>query len=112
MLISKDQFYHFVNRLKHCYEEQDKFHTALRPFFDYLVCNYMQQAINGLEELLVAVCECEEEDDIFRWWIEECDEDSCVITVRNTVTGDETDYNVQSVEGLYNYLYDLYHKAD
>lgn len=110
MLIAKEHFIHFVNGLKHCYEEQDKFHDAIRPFFDSPVCNYMQQAIDVLQELLVIVSECEE-DDIFSWWIHECDEDNHIITVRNR-NGDKTQYDVLSAEGLYNYLYDMYHHDD
>lgn len=112
MLISKDQFCHFVNRLKHCYEEQDKFHDAIKPFFDSPICNYMQQAIDGLDELLVVVSECEDEDDIFRWWIHECNEDNHILIVIDTSSGDETEYDVLTAEGLYTYLYDMYHTND
>ena len=112
MLISKDQFLHFANRFRNCYIEQDALHNALRPFMDSPVITYGQKAIDGLEELLVVVSECEDEDDIFGWWVRECDEDSCIINVRNTVTGDETEYDVLTAEGLYNYLYDMYHKGD
>lgn len=112
MLISKDQFLHFTNRLTNCYKEQDKFHDALRPFFESPVCDYMQQAIDGLEELLTVVCECEDEDDIFSWWIHECNKDNCILTVQDTKTGNKTEHNVLTAEGLYNYLYDMYHHDD
>lgn len=112
MLISKDQFCHFVNRLKHCYEEQDKFNEALGPYFERPIVTYGQKAIDGLEELLITVCECENEDDIFVWWIHECDEDNCILTIEDTSTGIKTEHNVLTVEGLYNYLYDMYHHDD
>jgi hypothetical protein len=69
----------------------------------------LQKAIDGIEELLVVVCECNDEDDIFSWWVHECDEDNCILTVQNTITGDKTEYNVLTAEGLYTYLYDMYH---
>ena len=112
MLITKDQFLHFTNRLAKCYKEQDTFHNGMRKYFDSPICSYLQSAINGLEELLTVVCECEDEDDIFRWWIEECDKDNCIITVQNTKTGNVTEYNVLTAEGLYNYLYNMHHHED
>jgi hypothetical protein len=72
----------------------------------------MQQAIDGLDELLVVVSECDDEDDIFRWWIHECNDYNCILTVQDTATGEKTDYDVKSTEGLYNYLYDMYHHED
>mgnify|MGYP003291087948 CR=1 FL=1 len=112
MLITKDQFLHFTNRLAKCYAEQEAFHTDMRKYFDSPVFNYLQSAINGLEELLVVVAECDDEDDIFSWWINECDKDNCILTVQDTTTGDNTEYNVLTAEGLYNYLYDMYHHND
>ena len=112
MLISKIQFLHFANRYKHCVEEQKKFHDAIRPYFDFPVCNYLQQAISGLEELLTVVSECEDEDGIFSWWVENHPNDDKLITVKDTKSGDETVYNVESAEGLHNYLYDMYHHDD
>ena len=109
MLISKDQFLHFVNRLAKCHAEQEAFHNDLRKYFDSPVCNYMQKAIDGLEELLVVVSECEEEDDIFSWWVYECNKDNCILTVQHTDTGEKIEYNVLTAEGLYAYLYDMYH---
>ena len=112
MLITKDEFLHFAKRYRHCVEEQHKFHDAIRPYFDFPVCNYLQQAVNGLEDLLTVVSECEDEDGIFNWWVENHPNDSKLITVRDTSTGDETIYDVESAEGLYNYLYDMYHTGD
>lgn len=112
MLISKDQFCHFVNRLVHCHEEQEQFHEDMRKYFDHPICTYLDKAIEGLKELLTVVCECEDEDDIFTWWLNEVDTDNRIINVQNTTTGDVTEYDVLSVEGLYNYLYDMYHHDD
>ncbi len=112
MLITKDQFLHFANRYKHCVEEQKKFHDAIRPYFDFPVCNYLQQAIDGLEDLLTVVSGCEDEDGIFSWWVENHPNDAKVITVRDVNTGDDTVFDVETVEGLYNYLYYMYHHDD
>ena len=112
MLITKDQFLHFTHKLRLCYRERDAFHKDMRKYFDSPVCNYLQSAIDGLEELLVTVCECQDEDDIFRWWIEECDKESRWIKVQDTSTGNTVEYDVLSAEGLYTYLYDMYHHGD
>lgn len=112
MLISKVRFIYYANKFKDALEEQKKFHDALRPFFDFPVCNYRDDLVNAYESLLVAVSECEDEDGIFSWWAENHPNDSKLITVRDTTTGDETVYDVEPTEGLYNYLYDLYHKGD
>ena len=110
MLISKIQFLHFANRYKHCVEEQEKFHDAIRPYFDFPICNYLQQAIDGLEDLLTVVSECDDEENgIFSWWVENHPNDDKIIHVRDSETGDEVVYDVESAEGLYNYLYDTYH---
>ena len=112
MLINKDQFLHFANRYKHCVEERRKFHDAIRPYFDFPICNYMQQAVDGLEELLTIVCECEDEDGIFSWWVENSPNDDKIIHVRDILSEDEKVYDVESAEGLYDYLYDIYHRED
>ena len=112
MLISKLQFLHFANRYKHCVEEQRRFHDAIRPYFDFPVCNYLQQAIDGLEDLLVVVSECDDEDGIFGWWAENHPNNDKCITVKGSKSGSETVYDVESTEGLYNYLYDMYHHDD
>jgi hypothetical protein len=72
----------------------------------------LQRAVDGLEDLLTVVCECEDEDGIFSWWVEDQPNDNKLITVRDTTSGDETVYDVESAEGLYNYLYDMYHHDD
>lgn len=109
MLINRDQFLHFANRYKHCREEQEKFQVALRPFFDSPVCRYLQKAIDGLEDLLVVVSECQDEDGIFWWWADA--QENKIIEVRDT-EGITKLYDVETAEGLYNYLYDLYHHDD
>lgn len=110
MLISKDQFLHFVNRYRNCYIEQNALHEALRPFIERPIITYGQKAIDGLEEMLVCVSECEEEDGIFWWWVHE-DVDKLIV-VKDAVTGDEEEFDVESAEGLYNYLYYMYHHGD
>lgn len=109
MLVSKDQFIHFVNRYKHICEEQDAFHKALQPFFERPVCNYMQKAVDAFVELLTLVAECEDEDDIFYWWLHE--DVTKQITVQNPCTGDVEVFDVEKPEGLYDYLYYMYHKG-
>lgn len=111
MLISKEQFCHFVNRYKHCIEEQDNFNKAVHPFGS-IDLNIGDEALEGLSELLVIVSECENEDDIFFWWIHECDEDNHILTVTDASNDNETEYDVLTPEGLYNYLYDMYHHED
>jgi hypothetical protein len=108
MLITKDQFCHFVNRYKHCLEEQDEFITAMQPWFGSPVFRYMQQAVDGLEELLVIVSKCEEDDEIFYWWATDSSEKK--ITVEHQPGGDIEVYDVETAVGLYEYLYDMYHK--
>lgn len=112
MLISKEQFISFANDLRICHREQDSFHNDLRKYFDSPVCNYLQSAINTIEDMLVVMAECQDEDDIFSWWIHECDKDNHILTVKDTSTGNETEYDVLTPEGLYNYLYDMYHHDD
>lgn len=110
MLVSKDQFIHFVTRYRHIREEQDAFHAALRPYFESPVCNYLQKAVDGYVELLVAIAECDDEDDIFWWWAHE-DVDK-IINVQEASTGEQLSFNVETPEGLYEYLYYMYHEED
>lgn len=112
MLISKARFLYYVGEYKKDYKERCRFHDALRQYFDFPVCNYRDDLANAYESLLVAVSECEEEDGIFSWWLEDHPNDSKLITVKDTTTGDETVYDVETAEGLYNYLYDMYHHDD
>ena len=110
MLVSKDQFIHFVNRYRHILDERDAFHEALRPFFERPICCYMEKAVDGFEELLTVVAECEDEDEIFYWWARENVDKK--ITVQDAVTGDVEVFDVESAEGLYEYLYYMYHSED
>jgi hypothetical protein len=110
MLISKDQFLHFANRYRNCCVEQDALHSALSPFIERPIITYGQKALDGLQEMLVCMSECEDEDDIFWWWVHE-DVDK-KITVQNAVTGDVEVFDVESAEGLYEYLYYMYHSED
>lgn len=107
MLVSKEQFIYYLNEYKKDYEEQENFHNALRPYFDFPVCNYRDNLCSAYESLLVTISECHEEDGIFGWWVKNRKSDDTCITVKKT--GYETVYNVYSEEGLYNYLYDMYH---
>lgn len=110
MLISKDQFLHFANRYRNCCAEQEALRGALRPFIESPVITYGQKALDGLEEMLVCMSECEDEDSIFWWWANE-DVDK-VIIVEHQPGGDQIAYDVATAEGLYNYLYDMYHHDD
>jgi hypothetical protein len=112
MLVSKVQFIYYLQKYKEAYEEQRRFHDALRPFFDFPVCTYQDNLFNAYESLLVAVSECEDEDGIFSWWVENHPNEPKTITVRDVNTGDETVYDVESAEVLYSYLYDMYHHDD
>ncbi len=112
MLISKDRFIHYVTMYKEAFEEQDRFHNALKPFFDFPVCNYMSSLIDSYESLLVEVSECQDEDGIFGWWIFESPKEDKTITVQHQPSGDIEVYDVSTADGLYNYLYDMYHSED
>ena len=110
MLISRDQFLHFVNRYRNCCVEQEALHKALRPFIESPVITYGQKALDGLEEMLVCMSECDDEDGIFWWWANEDVDKS--ITVRIPGFCDEKVYDVSTAGGLYDYLYDMYHHDD
>ena len=109
MLISKEKFISYLNSYKESYDEQNRFHTALRPFFDFPVCKYRDNLMTAYEELLVDVCECSDEDGIFSWWLYDSDPDNKIITVKEK-DGTTTKYDVSSPEGLYNYLVTYYGK--
>jgi hypothetical protein len=114
MRISKEKFSYFVNKYKAAMEEMDHFHEALRPYFDSPVCRYQSELLAAYEELLVEISECADEDAIFSWWVNEPQQDqsNSVITVQNTKSGEIAEYNVHTTEGLYNYLFDMYHNTD
>lgn len=111
MLISKEQFVTALNAFKEEFEQLEKLEEALKPFFDNrLPCitagNGLRDAFN---DLLVAVAECENEDDIFFWWLfDSCDK---VLTVDLQPEGNQETYDVSTAEGLYDYLYDMYHTS-
>lgn len=108
MLISKEKFIYYLNKYKEAYEEENRFHEALRPFFDFPVCTYMSGLMSSYENLLGVVSECEEcEDGIFSWWLNPR-EDKTII-VQDTKSGAKINYNVETSAGLYKYLYDMYH---
>ena len=108
MLIDKDKFIYFANRYRNCYVERDALCSALKPFIENPIITYGKKALDSLEEFLVCVSECEDDDGIFWWWVNE-DVDK-VITIRDPETGDEDEFDVGSAEGLYWYLYYMYHK--
>jgi hypothetical protein len=108
MLISKEKFITYLNKYKEAYEEQERFHEALRPFFDFPVCTYRDNLMNAYEQLLVEVSECGEYDDgIFSWWLYESPNDNKIITVKEK-DGTTIDYDVATAEGLYDYLVTYY----
>lgn len=108
MLITKESFITYLNEYKRAFEEQKKFQEALRPFFDFPVCTYLDSLFRAYEELLVEVSECADEDGIFNWWLTESPNDNKVITIKSN-DGIKKSYDVTSTEGLYTYLYDMYH---
>ena len=112
MLISKAQFIYYTNKYKEAHEEQEKFHDALRPYFDFPVCTYRDVLVNAYESLLVTVSECQDDAGIFNWWAENHSNDDKLITVKTPGFGNEKVYDVESAEGLYDYLYDMYHHDD
>lgn len=111
MLISRDKFIYYLTKYRQAYEEQNRFHDALRPFFDSPVCKYKDDLMQAYEELLVEVSECSDEDGIFSWWLYEGSEDSTrIITVKES--GKEPiDFDVATAEGLYDYLVAVYDRS-
>lgn len=107
MLISKEKFINYVNKYKEACEEQKRFQDALRPFLDFPVCTYRDNLMNAYEQLLVEVCECQEEDDIFSWWLFESPNDSKVISIKEK-DGTIVEYDVATPEVLYDYLVTYY----
>ena len=107
MLISKERFIHYINKYKEAWEEQERLQDALRPFFDFPICTYRDNLMNAYEQLLVEVCGCQEEDDIFSWWLFESPNDSKIISIKEK-DGTTVDYDVTNAEGLYDYLVTYY----
>ena len=49
MLISKVRFIYYLDKYKQDYEERKRFHDALRPFFDFPICNYRDDLCTAYE---------------------------------------------------------------
>jgi hypothetical protein len=112
MLVSETQFIYYVTKYKEAYEEKHRFHDALRPFFDFPICNYQDELFNAYESLLIAISECyDEKTDIFYWWVSEHPNDDKIIRVKQP-NGEKVEYDVATAGGLYRYLYDMYHHDD
>jgi hypothetical protein len=111
MLVSKEKFLHYLSAYKVAYDEQRKFHDAIRPYFDFPVFNYLSGLQTAYEELLTEISECQGEDGIFWWWLTDSPNDDKIIKVKQS-GGETVEYDVTAAEGLYNYLYDLYHHDD
>jgi hypothetical protein len=111
MLISKEQFIKYLNALKEEYAELDKFEEALKPFFDCkpLVTSGTKFR-DAYKDMLVEMCECQEEDDIFWWWL--FDGGKKILDVEMQPGGDKETYDVSTPEGLYDYLCYMYHHDD
>lgn len=108
MLISKEKFINYLSKYKEAWEEKDRFHKALEPFFDLPIVKLGDNLIDAYEELLVEVSECgEHEDGIFSWWYWESPNDDKIITVKEK-DGTEVEYDVTTAEGLYDYLVTYY----
>lgn len=110
MMISKELFVKTLNTLKESYGEMERFQDAMEPFLhNPMVCKLGESAREAIDHLLVAVCGCEEEDDIFFWWLFDSSKKEIEVTAgkrKGCV------YNVETPEGLYDYLYDTYHHDD
>ncbi len=109
-MISKEKFVNYLNKYKEASEEQFRFQAALGPFFQFLpVCTYRDNLMDAYAELLVEVCGCAEEDDIFSWWLFESSNDLKIIS-RTEKDGTTYEYDVATPEGLYDYLATYYNK--
>ena len=109
MLISKDKFIEYLNEYKEAYEEQQRFHKALEPFFERPICRYRESLMFAYERLLVDICECDDEDGIFSWWLYTSTDADRVITVKEK-DGTTLKYDVSTAAGLYDYLSAYYGK--
>lgn len=112
MLVSKEKFIYYLSKYKEAWEEQKKFHDALRPFFDRPLCTYRESLFDAYEELLVEISECYDDDGIFSWWLIESPNDDKLITVKTPGFDDVEVFDCSSVEGLYNYLCYMYDKKE
>ena len=112
MLVSKEKFLHYLSAYKAAYDEQRRFHDAIRPYFDFPVFNYMSGLQAAYEELLCEISECQDEDGIFWWWLTDSPNDDKIIRVQDARTGEITEYDVTAPEVLYAYLFDMYHHDD
>lgn len=111
MLISKELFVKTLNTLKESYDELERFQDAMEPFLhNPLVCKLGESAREALDHLLVEVCGCQDEGDIFFWWL--FDGSEKVIEVEKQPGGDKEVFDVRTPEGLYDYLYYMYHKEE
>jgi hypothetical protein len=111
MLVSKEKFINYLNSYKEAWEEQCRFQSVLRPFFESPICKYRDNLMNAYEELLVDISECHDEDGIFGWWLYESGSEDKTITVKEK-DGSTTKYDVSDPEGLYKYLVTYYGKAE
>ena len=109
MLISKEKFINYLNKYKEAFEEQERFQEALKPFFDFPVCTYRDNLFDAYAELLVEVCECQDEDDIFGWWLFESPKEHKLIVITDK-DGSVIEYDATTPEGLYNYIVARYGK--
>lgn len=112
MLVSKEKFLHYLSAYKAAYDEQRKFHEAIRPYFDFPAFNYLTSLQAAYEELLCEISECQDEDGIFWWWLSDSPNDDKIIKVQDVRTGEITEYDVTTPEVLYAYLFDMYHHDD
>lgn len=111
MFISKELFVKSLNALKESYEEIDRIEDSMKPIFDGVkpTLTIGQATRDVVNDLLIQVCECYAETDIFLWWLFDTSEKVIYI---NQGEDNEVRYDVSTPEVLYDYLYDMYHSGD
>ena len=103
MHISKEKFLKYLDSYKKYLKECDDFNDALKPFFDgHPVFMLGDDFLQSYNKMLVDLCNCQDDADIFWWWLTDGSEKK--ITVTEESTGKEIVYDVESPEGLYDYL--------
>lgn len=84
-------------------EQCDKFNDALKPYFENSPIFILgDNILQNYDKMLVDLCGCQEDPDIFWWWLTDNSEKK--ITVTEKSTGEKIVYDVESPEGLYDYL--------
>ena len=105
-MLTREAFKEAVNAWKDSYEECDKFEAAIGAFCECRpIVELGMSCRNALAKLIGTTCGFyEEEDDLLYWWAFE--KAPKIITVKKD--GNETIYDVATIDGLYDYIVACY----